>query len=419
MESPIEGHSHASSAGSESAKKRTPATKGVSSNKKNAASRSTSVIRRKLNINVKDPNAPKQPQTGYLRFTAKRRAELKEQNPTFLMADITRILGQEWSKMTDADKEPYMAAARADRVKYQQELNEYLKSDSYRMWRESIARGSVLGGDLDSTASSVGAGSPAHSKTSAQGGNVMDGLDVDSHRESASQASRNSHDRTRRSSNTSDGSDHQLQQMMMNSSRRSPLSAGPGGFLSPNGTALGERPGSVGTPVSNRLSTLPLNEQGKIRALNLPIGANQREMMMHDTMNSLVSLKSYRDHMRQELIKLQQEQQPMYDQFRNLQANVNLLKQQAETQTQLMMQKNPKVHRLRRLVLQCMNEVEVPGFPTKPVLSTVDAWLFSVLDFLLEADDRDPKRLEQTIHGIRDIISRLDLDLVRQYSNAR
>ena len=60
---------------------------------------------------VKDENAPKQPLSGYLRFLNERREALRAHNSGMSFADVSRLLGAEWSRMAPHDKQRYLDEA--------------------------------------------------------------------------------------------------------------------------------------------------------------------------------------------------------------------------------------------------------------------------------------------------------------------
>lgn len=55
----------------------------------------------------KDGNLPRRPLTGYVRFLAEKREELTKQNPNLSFAEITKILGAEWSCLPSEEKKVY------------------------------------------------------------------------------------------------------------------------------------------------------------------------------------------------------------------------------------------------------------------------------------------------------------------------
>lgn len=54
---------------------------------------------------MKDSNAPKAPLTGYVRFMNDRREQLRAERPDVPFPEITRMLGNEWSKLPPEEKQ--------------------------------------------------------------------------------------------------------------------------------------------------------------------------------------------------------------------------------------------------------------------------------------------------------------------------
>ena len=54
---------------------------------------------------MKDVNAPRQPLTGYVRFLNERREKVRAENPGLFFSEITKLLGAEWSKLPQAEKQ--------------------------------------------------------------------------------------------------------------------------------------------------------------------------------------------------------------------------------------------------------------------------------------------------------------------------
>lgn len=54
---------------------------------------------------LKDSNAPKAPLTGYVRFMNERREQLRAERPDVPFPEITRMLGNEWSKLPPEEKQ--------------------------------------------------------------------------------------------------------------------------------------------------------------------------------------------------------------------------------------------------------------------------------------------------------------------------
>lgn len=76
----------------------------------------------------RDPNAPKRPLSAFLFWASVRRPELRAQNPDKKMTELAVMLGEEWQKASDSDKEPYLTKARADKERYEREKAVYLDS---------------------------------------------------------------------------------------------------------------------------------------------------------------------------------------------------------------------------------------------------------------------------------------------------
>ena len=55
----------------------------------------------------RDWNAPKQPLSGYIRFVNERREKLRVENPSLTFVEITRMLGAEWTKLPQHEKQVY------------------------------------------------------------------------------------------------------------------------------------------------------------------------------------------------------------------------------------------------------------------------------------------------------------------------
>ncbi|CAH1802193.1 unnamed protein product [Owenia fusiformis] len=78
----------------------------------------------------KDPNAPKRPQSGYFLWLNENRSRIKEENPDAGVADVAKIGGAEWGKITD--KSEWDEKAKQAKEVYKQQMEEYLanKPDS-------------------------------------------------------------------------------------------------------------------------------------------------------------------------------------------------------------------------------------------------------------------------------------------------
>ncbi|KAE8785304.1 HMG1/2-like protein [Hordeum vulgare] len=71
----------------------------------------------------KDPSKPKQPMSAYFLYSQERRAALVAEKKT--VPEIGKITGEEWKRMTEAQKAPYEEAARKQKEAYQKQMEVY------------------------------------------------------------------------------------------------------------------------------------------------------------------------------------------------------------------------------------------------------------------------------------------------------
>lgn len=93
-----------------------------------AAAGTKPVVKRKRK-KIKDANAPKHPLTGYVRYMNEFREERRLKNPTLSAVEITKILAEEWSNLSDEVKKPFLEAAEVDRLRYHREVSEYKQNN--------------------------------------------------------------------------------------------------------------------------------------------------------------------------------------------------------------------------------------------------------------------------------------------------
>ncbi|XP_067871625.1 high mobility group protein 20A isoform X2 [Heterodontus francisci] len=91
---------------------------------------------RKRKKATKDSNAPKAPLTGYVRFLNERREQLRAQRPDVPFSEITRMLGNEWSKLPADDKQHYLDEAERDKERYMKELEQYQQTEAYKRFSQ-------------------------------------------------------------------------------------------------------------------------------------------------------------------------------------------------------------------------------------------------------------------------------------------
>ncbi|KAH0623564.1 hypothetical protein JD844_006454 [Phrynosoma platyrhinos] len=74
---------------------------------------------------ISSDNRPKQPLTAYIRFYKDQQPIYRKQNPDVSVLEITKKIAQEWRELPASDKQPYEAAAKADRQVYKEQIAKY------------------------------------------------------------------------------------------------------------------------------------------------------------------------------------------------------------------------------------------------------------------------------------------------------
>ena len=75
----------------------------------------------------KDKNAPKRPISAYFFYNQERRLTLKKEQPTLDHKDLIRVMSDEWNKLTEEQKRPYIKKAEDDKKRYIEQMKEYEK----------------------------------------------------------------------------------------------------------------------------------------------------------------------------------------------------------------------------------------------------------------------------------------------------
>lgn len=66
----------------------------------------------------KDPSAPKRPMSAFLYFSQGKRSEIKGQNPDIKNTEVSRVLGEMWRNLSDAERSPHVNREKIERDKY-------------------------------------------------------------------------------------------------------------------------------------------------------------------------------------------------------------------------------------------------------------------------------------------------------------
>jgi len=89
---------------------------------------------------TKDNNAPRQPLSGYLRFITERREKLRQEQPSLSFAEISKMLGSEWSTLDPLQKQKYLDDADKEKEKYLKDLEAYQKTETYKSFVSQIEK---------------------------------------------------------------------------------------------------------------------------------------------------------------------------------------------------------------------------------------------------------------------------------------
>ncbi|KAI3652447.1 hypothetical protein MP228_000980 [Amoeboaphelidium protococcarum] len=76
---------------------------------------------------TKDENAPKKALSAFMFFSKDNRDKIKAKYPTKSFGEIGKQVGEEWNKLSEAQKAPYAKKAEQDKVRYEKELALYQK----------------------------------------------------------------------------------------------------------------------------------------------------------------------------------------------------------------------------------------------------------------------------------------------------
>ena len=73
----------------------------------------------------KDKDAPKRPISAYFFYNQERREKLKKEKPNLDNKELIKAMSEEWNKLTDEEKKPYIKKAAEDKKRYVEEMKAY------------------------------------------------------------------------------------------------------------------------------------------------------------------------------------------------------------------------------------------------------------------------------------------------------
>ena len=73
----------------------------------------------------KDKDAPKRAISAFFFYNKERREKLKKEQPNLDNKEIIKTMSEEWNKLSDDQKKPYVVKAEADKKRYEAEKKAY------------------------------------------------------------------------------------------------------------------------------------------------------------------------------------------------------------------------------------------------------------------------------------------------------
>merc|ERR1712244_45975 len=80
----------------------------------------------------------KRPLSAYFFYLKDVREETKENNPDLKMVQITKLIAEQWAKMSKRDKKKYSEKAVEAKNKYKEERKKYEQSSKYKKFKKDL-----------------------------------------------------------------------------------------------------------------------------------------------------------------------------------------------------------------------------------------------------------------------------------------
>lgn len=71
------------------------------------------------------PDPPKKPVSGYIRFTCDNREAFKKKNPDLNNKEMIKLLAEEWNKLSEGQKKKFSETYEKEKKKYEEEIKSY------------------------------------------------------------------------------------------------------------------------------------------------------------------------------------------------------------------------------------------------------------------------------------------------------
>ncbi|KAJ3443362.1 high mobility group protein [Anaeramoeba flamelloides] len=79
---------------------------------------------------IRDPNRPKRGLTAYMLFNVEQRKILRKENKELPFKELIKIVTERWKNLSETEKKPYYSMANQDKIRYEKEMEEYLKTQN-------------------------------------------------------------------------------------------------------------------------------------------------------------------------------------------------------------------------------------------------------------------------------------------------
>lgn len=91
----------------------------------------------------RDPSMPKKPLSAFIYFSQETREKIKKDNPKMPVASIMKEVGERWNAMSKQEKDPYVTAARDDKLRYEKEITELKKKPNMKNMEYDLSKDSL------------------------------------------------------------------------------------------------------------------------------------------------------------------------------------------------------------------------------------------------------------------------------------
>lgn len=81
--------------------------------------------KKKKKRKTKDPDAPKRPLGAYFYYFKANNDKIKQENPEFIQKEVVSKIAQDWKRLTDEQKLPFVEQSNEDKKRYIREKEEY------------------------------------------------------------------------------------------------------------------------------------------------------------------------------------------------------------------------------------------------------------------------------------------------------